>query len=260
MNRKPMIFSLVWFVFPCALQAADHDESVNGDISNDRLTPTALVLNAQDNRVSGSVISGERDYFTVNVPVGKTMSKIIFEQYISQNSRAFLGMQAGPMFSVSPGEAEPSDLLGYVHFGFDFTIGDNLLDDMATAFGAIGFTSPLAAGDYVFWVNQTEPSPTQYRFDLVVDPATLTGDANADGAVNTMDFNILAGNFGQNLSGVANGDFDTDGYVGSTDFNVLAANYGKVQPGNGLAVTVPEPVCVSLPAMTATALLIRRRR
>jgi autotransporter-associated beta strand protein len=108
---------------------------------------------------------------------------------------------------------------------------------------------------------------------------TLLGDANLDGVVNSADFNILAANFNQSITGWDQGDFNYDGLVNSADFNELAANFNQGVSGadvsagdvaaldafaaaNGvsLAANVPEPTAVELIALAGAGLLIRRRR
>jgi autotransporter-associated beta strand protein len=109
---------------------------------------------------------------------------------------------------------------------------------------------------------------------------TLLGDANLDGLVNGSDFNILAANFNQSITGWDQGDFNYDGLVNASDFNVLAANFnqgvsiGSVSGGdlaaldafavaNGLSLptsSVPEPASMGLLAMGAIGILVRRRR
>ena len=56
------------------------------------------------------------------------------------------------------------------------------------------------------------------------------------------------------------GDFDgLDGKVNTLDFNVLAGNFGTVTPGASLGSVVPEPASISLLVLGASALLRRRR-
>jgi hypothetical protein len=57
---------------------------------------------------------------------------------------------------------------------------------------------------------------------------TLLGDANINRAVNSDDFNILAGSFGQSGRhfSQANFNYDPAGLVSSDDFNILATNFG----------------------------------
>lgn len=88
---------------------------------------------------------------------------------------------------------------------------------------------------------------------------TLSGDANLDEKINTLDFNLLAGGFGVGSDWVS-GDFNYDGVVDSTDFAALTGNYGKPLPpaAPGLGSVVPEPVSGGILALAA--LLVRRRR
>jgi hypothetical protein len=51
------------------------------------------------------------------------------------------------------------------------------------------------------------------------------GDANSDGFVNILDYNILQANFGQTDATFEQADFNGDGFVGLTDFNILAAHF-----------------------------------
>jgi hypothetical protein len=95
---------------------------------------------------------------------------------------------------------------------------------------------------------------------LLID-YTLEGDANFDHKVNTLDFNLLSGNFGL-ASGDrwSRGDFNYDAAVNSLDFNALLANYGKTQPVSApmLGAVVPEPASIALLAFVTAG--VRRRR
>jgi len=108
---------------------------------------------------------------------------------------------------------------------------------------------------------------------------TLIGDANLDGLVNGSDFNILAANFNQSVTGWDQGDFNYDGLVNTADFNELAANFNQGVSGaasagdiaaldafaaaNGLPLptsSVPEPASAAMMVMAALGILARRRR
>jgi autotransporter-associated beta strand protein len=106
---------------------------------------------------------------------------------------------------------------------------------------------------------------------------TLLGDCNLDGLVNASDFNILAANFNQSVTGWDQGDFNYDGLVNAADFNALASNFNQGVSGadasagavaaldafaaaNGLPVDVPEPVAFGLVTLGAAALFHRRHR
>ena len=53
------------------------------------------------------------------------------------------------------------------------------------------------------------------------------GDANLDRTVDTIDFNLLAANFGQSDVVWGAGNFNYDGGVDTVDFNLLASNFAK---------------------------------
>jgi len=109
---------------------------------------------------------------------------------------------------------------------------------------------------------------------------TLLGDANLDGLVNGSDFNILAANFNQSITGWDQGDFNYDGLVNASDFNDLAANFNQGVSGadvsagdvaaldafataNGLSMptsNVPEPGFTALAGFAAAILWRRSRR
>jgi hypothetical protein len=75
-------------------------------------------------------------------------------------------------------------------------------------------------------VNDSAGAPL--ALDQVVDFFVLTGDANHDRTVDTVDFNTLAANFSNSEKTFAQGDFNYDGTVDTVDFNLLAANFSKV--------------------------------
>jgi len=98
----------------------------------------------------------------------------------------------------------------------------------------------------------------------VVNPyIPVPGDANLDGKVNTVDFNLLAGHFGEATPLWASGDFNHDGVVSSTDFTLLLSRYGHVgTPPLGAATTsvgVQVPEQASAAGVIAMILPLLRR-
>lgn len=89
---------------------------------------------------------------------------------------------------------------------------------------------------------------------------TVSGDATLDGKVNTLDFNELAGDFGQSNRFWEDGDFNYDGFVNSVDFNALIGGYGHqvAIAAPALGTVVPEPAGLGL--AIAGFILSRRRR
>ncbi len=153
-----------------------HDEGVDGDLSDDRLDPTDLVLAEGTNSLIATSVSGDREYYTLTVPAGLQLSAVVMFSYSGLDETAFIAVQAGTSLTEPPTGTDPENLLGWTHFGPGAgNVGDDILDDMGLAEPAIGFSPPLASGDYTFWSQQTGVNAATYQFDFVVtpEPATL---------------------------------------------------------------------------------------
>ncbi|MEM7681556.1 MAG: dockerin type I domain-containing protein [Planctomycetota bacterium] len=103
--------------------------------------------------------------------------------------------------------------------------------------------------------------PSTISFDdfslSVATTTAVDGDANGDGDVDLLDFDILAGNFGAGpgaVGGESIGDFNGDGNVDLLDFDILAGNFGFTSPS-----AVPEPASAAVLGLAGAALLRRRR-
>jgi len=162
-------------------------ESTNGDFSNNRASPTSVAFGVGQNDIFGETGSTagvtDRDYFTFVVPVGYTLSALtVLNSELSGGAAAFFGLQAGSQITVDPAAPVATPLLGYFLVA-PATIGMNILPAMGMGLGAIGFTGPLAAGQYSAWLQDTNLAPSRYglRFDVtpVPEPGTallaLTG-------------------------------------------------------------------------------------
>jgi hypothetical protein len=88
---------------------------------------------------------------------------------------------------------------------------------------------------------------------------TYSGDANLDRAVDSVDFNILAANFGSASAAWTRGDFNYDLSVDSVDFNLLASNFGQNLAGALSSSLVPEPAVAAWISALAGVMLARRR-
>jgi hypothetical protein len=89
------------------------------------------------------------------------------------------------------------------------------------------------------------------------------GDANLDGSVDTVDFNLLAANFGGSGKNWVQGDFNYDSTTDTVDFNLLASNFSKpplADAGAGVGNLVPEPASIGLLGLAGLGALRRRRR
>jgi hypothetical protein len=130
---------------------------------------------------------------------------------------------------------------------FDARTGDAQIAN-ATGFAGLDFTKTYSSSS------------------LTLAASATGGDANLDGSVNLLDFNILAASFGQSGLNWLSGDFTGDSMVGLADFDVLAAHFGQSLAGQELtpemwatlASAVPEPFAI-LPVV-ALGIFSHRRR
>lgn len=150
-------------------------ESSSGDLSNNFAAPTpggSLTFGA--NTISGSSMSADRDFISFNVPVGMSLMAVNLTGFVSTDDLIFVALTSGTT-SIDPATAGANlgSLMGYGHAGSANTpavVGTDVLDDLAAGAGAAGFSTPLGAGDYTLWVQQTNPQNVQYTFDLVAVP------------------------------------------------------------------------------------------
>lgn len=159
-----------------ARASSNYDEAIDGDLSNDRLAPTSLLFSLGTNSITATSVSGDREYVHVVIPAGTVLSSIVLASYSSLDELSFIGVQAGTILSEPPTGTNPDNLLGWTHFGDGAgNVGTDILDDLGASAPAIGFTPPLPAGDYTFWMQQTGSNAATFRFDFEVtpEPATL---------------------------------------------------------------------------------------
>jgi len=143
----------------------------------------------------------------------------------------------------------------------------------------IDTTAPTGASYGIGWADGAAGGISGITSGQLEIKYTLYGDVNLDGLVNGSDFNIVAANFNQSITGWDQGDFNYDGLVNSADFNELAANFNQSVSGgassgdvaaldafavtNGLSLptsNVPEPASAAMMVMAGLEILCRRRR
>jgi hypothetical protein len=144
------------------------DEAQNGDLSNDGLSPTALIVSNGSNQVlgtTGTTSNGiDRDYFKFTVPAGATLSAIqLLGNTAVSGSVSFIALQGGPQLTVTPTGGGVEQLLALGHYGND-QIGTDLLPTIK-----LGPPGPLPSGTYSVWVQDTG-GPASYGFDFVISP------------------------------------------------------------------------------------------
>lgn len=173
MNVRTSILAFVLSATASAsLADVVHDESLHGDLSNDRLAPTAYMLSLGANSVLATSSQGDREFIALTIPAGAELSAILQISYVGEDDVAFAAVQAGPQLTVDPDLFDPTGLLGWAHFGpFAFSNGSDILPSMGMGSGADGFTPPLPAGTYTFWLQQAGPSLTSFQLDFIVTPA-----------------------------------------------------------------------------------------
>ncbi|MBL0926773.1 MAG: hypothetical protein IBJ11_03860 [Phycisphaerales bacterium] len=162
-------------VAACAPTAMANDlwtETTDGDLSDDRLNPTALVTQPGDNFLFGSLggMRGDgfvdRDYFSITIPAGFRLAQLILTDYLSNDPVAFIAIQPGPVFPNSPSTVRPGDLLGWLHMGSG-DVGTDILPQMGQ--NGQGFVPPLPGSVYTFWAQQTGLA-TDWVANFVVQP------------------------------------------------------------------------------------------
>jgi hypothetical protein len=164
--------------------AAGWDEAIDGDLSNDRLAPTRIVLGmggAGANGLTGNnIVAGrigraggtiDRDYFTAVVPAGHVLAEVrLGNQATVGGNGSFLGLAFGVILPITPDAPDAAGLAGALVYT-TAQRGTDLLDDLADgAMGASGFARPLGEGEYTFWVQETAPGSFAHRFNLVLAP------------------------------------------------------------------------------------------
>jgi hypothetical protein len=158
-----------------AQAAVAWDESSNGDLSNDGLAPSFAALVAGSNQLlgtTGRVMAGgavDRDYLHFTVPAGHVLQSLqVLPGQVTLGGGAFIGLMAGPQFTVPPTTFSADGLLGWTLFGIDQE-GTDILEIMSVpALGSSGFSIPLPAGDYSLWVQETSVGESVYKLDFVV--------------------------------------------------------------------------------------------
>jgi subtilase family serine protease len=109
----------------------------------------------------------------------------------------------------------------------------------------------LADGNYTATLNVADlAGNTLVGGPSVMNLFWLTGDANHDRSVDTLDFNALAANFGGTGKNWSQADFNYDGTVDTLDFNALASQFGKSMPADSSS---PASIGVAAAATPAAA-------
>ena len=155
------------------------DEAVQGDLSGDRFNPTSLNLNSGINGVLATSGVTDIEYVHFHMSAGMRLDAIVPISYAGQDGVAFIGVQAGNVFTEPPSGTNVGNLLGWALWGPGMgNMNTNILPAIGTGAGAQGFTGPLTGSDYTFWIQNTGDVMT-YRLDfntsVVPEPFTIAG-------------------------------------------------------------------------------------
>jgi hypothetical protein len=167
---RALCCSIVLAVASQSVAAVVWDEAVNGDMSNVPGTPTAIPVAPGTNSIVARMDGSDLDFFTITVPAGAAFSAMYNPAYDSIDQVSFVAIGPGTTLPSGVLTDDPTGLIGYTHFGPGaLDDGANLFDTMSVAqFGVPGFTPPLPAGSYAFWVQQASPVDESYQLDLVI--------------------------------------------------------------------------------------------
>ena len=142
------------------------DEAANGDLANDGLAPTPLVVTVGSNQILGSTGNAgqgvDRDYFKLSVPAGAALTQItLLPNTAVSGGVSFIAIEPGPQLTVTPSGGGVERLIALGHYGSD-QVGTDLLPVIE-----VGATGSLASGTYSVWVQDTG-GPASYGFDFVI--------------------------------------------------------------------------------------------
>ena len=145
-------------------------------MSDDIAAPTAFEVGPGVNTLTASTASGDLDYATFTVGPCDTLTQVTVDNFTSDagDNIAFISLASGSTFPVpfEGANTDVSGLLGFSHFG-TADIGQDILQRVGEGAGTIGFTSPLPAGDYTMWINQTggeSEATLTLQLDRVIEP------------------------------------------------------------------------------------------
>ncbi len=163
---------------PAIGQAADYDEAVLGDISNDPAAPSTWMLAAGANVLKGSAgTSSDYDVLSFTLPAGHQLDALTLDAFQMQGFASFLGIQAGSAWTTGLGwSVDGEALLGWDLFNAE-SVGTDRLPEIAMNGNTIApqFAPPLGSGTYTLLLQDTATRfDYQFTFHVsaVPEPAT----------------------------------------------------------------------------------------
>lgn len=162
-------------------QGFNYSESTSGDLSDNYLNPSVLVIETGSNILEGTLLgsSSDLDLFRLIVPAGLEITGIRLLSFTEGENTSFLLMMPGEQLSAPPSNSF-SDPIGYTGISSgNVTSGANLLPTI-TLPGLNGLppffgVSSLQEGSYAGWLNETgAPSAytLEFQAEAIPEPST----------------------------------------------------------------------------------------
>jgi len=154
---------------PLASAAVVWNEDTDGDLSNNGLAPNFLTVVTGSNTVYGTTGNSDYDNFSFTVAEGSLFTGLVLQDGTSvAGDLSFIGMQAGPAFTLPVPLTSAVGMLGWTHYD-PTLIGVDLLPSMAVPrFGSSGFATPLPSGSYSLHVQDTSGGQAKYGLDIQI--------------------------------------------------------------------------------------------
>jgi len=129
------------------------------EASGDPLQPSTLAPGLQTYLIHGSVVRGDADYISWDIPKGLQLMSVKLVQYVSEDAIAFFALQPSKVFDAG---TNVSRMLVYGHMG-PSDLSRNVLADVPK--------SKLGEAPMTIWFQQTGPLPTRYAVEIILSPA-----------------------------------------------------------------------------------------
>ena len=161
------------------------------DLSNLAHAPTLVSVSLGSNIVQGTMgFNGptlDRDFFRIDIAPGMQLDALVPTLGTQTGGGgSFIGIQAGPVMGIDPDTINSAaPLLGWYIYG-SADIGQDILQHIGGGPQAAGFSGPLSAGSYTFWIQELAPPfpgepfpPFPYRMDLQISAVPVPEPASA---------------------------------------------------------------------------------
>ncbi len=154
-----------------AVSADDHDEAVDGPVSANGLSPTAINGTLGSNIIDGSVNNyPDVRYFSIEVPTGLQITAINHIEDVDGDGGNWFAAMVGPQFtqnSTDQFDIDTSKLLGHA------VIGPNYGGVPQNVMSRMGFDAPLPPDTYSFRI-QNWGSGVDFAFNIELSEVGTT--------------------------------------------------------------------------------------